>query len=471
VSSSASSERVWRPHAGPQERFLRCPAFEAGYGGAAGAGKSDALLVGALRHVGHPRYHGMLFRREAKQLWGSLQPRAQELYPGAGGRWREKDSCWHFPSGARVEMASCEHEQDVRKYQGRSIQYLGWDELTHFLEFQFVYMLSRLRGPKEIPIRVRWASNPGGVGHDWVMKRYAGFLFPGPGQKWHDPEAEYRGPYFDSGHIAWYLRDDTSKGEELVEPWTPLAKTRTFFHARVHDNPVYAGGEYEANLYQLQLLDREQLLFGNWMARPGAGMFFKRAWFGDFFLSAIPALVTSRVRYWDLASTPKERATPRSAWTAGVRIAKLLDGRFLIEDIVRGQWGPGEVERTIKATAKSDPPNTRLVIEHDPGQAGDHQAYSYTRTFSDFDVHAIRPQGDKLTRAKLPSAQAEAGNIWLVRAPWNEAFLREGESFPEGAKDQIDSLSGGYIQAKLFGNTRARSGGSREMTTDNMGGL
>lgn len=462
-------QSVWRPHVGPQERFLRCSAFEAGYGGAAGAGKSDALLLGALRQIHHPRYHGMLFRREAKQLWGSLQPRAQELYPSVGGRFRDKDSSWHFPSGARVELASCEHEHDVRKYQGRSLQYIGWDELTHFLEFQFVYMLGRLRGPREIPIRVRWGSNPGGVGHDWVLRRYAAYLYPGPGQRNYDPNGEYKGPFFPSGHVAFYLRDKEGKGERLVDSAHPLAKSRTFFHGRVSDNPVYAGGEYESNLYQLAFIDREHLLYGNWVARPAAGMFFRRAWFGSSFLPTVPALVTSRVRYWDLASTPAERATPRSAWTAGVRISRLQDGRFLIEDVVRGQWGPADVERTIRATAMSDPTGTRLVIEHDPGQAGVHQAASYVRSFADFDCHAIRPQGDKLTRAKLPSAQAEAGNLWLVRGPWNEAFLREAESFPEGAKDQVDSLSGGYAQAKMFTGIRGGSAGSREMVSSRMG--
>lgn len=454
----------WSPHP-KQETWMRSPAFEVCVGGAAGPGKSAFVLAEALRHVHRPGYTALILRREATQLKKELVPAARELYPRVGGKWKASESTFYWPNGARIMLGGVEGEQDVRKYSGVSIQYLGWDEATHFTEWQYLFMFARLRASglcPDVTPRIRSGTNPGSKGHDWVLARFAPWLYPRPGEPHHDPT--YKGPFAKPGEILWYLRDEEGN-ERIVPPFTKDARSRSFYPGRVSDNPIYAGGAYEANLNAMALLDREQLRDGNWMARPSAGMFFKRAWFANSYVNVAPVRVVARVRYWDLAATPADRAAPGGAWTAGVLISKTSDGLFWIEDIVRGQWSPGMVEKTVLATAESDPEGTRIVIELDPGQAGPAQAHTYRKLLVGFDIHAVPPQGDKITRAKPASAQAEGSNIMLVRGEWNGPFLREAESFPEGVKDQIDSLSGGFNQiARLSGfRGKAGTGAPREM--------
>jgi predicted phage terminase large subunit-like protein len=470
-STDIRDPNVWQPRSAPQERFLRCAAHDVLYGGAAGGGKTDALLVSPLRWVGNPNFRGVFFRRNEKDLWGQFWTRAREIYHRLGARWRAREQAWEFPGGAMLEMHGLQHKNTVHKFQGRRWAFVGFEELTHFELVQFEYMLSR-NGSTDpsLPLRMRATTNPGGVGHEWVLKRWAPWLYPRPGHPRYDPTV-YDGPFARPGEVLWFRRNPETEEDDIVPPGAPGALSRTFFPAKVQDNPFYAGTEYEVRLRQLSLVDRMQLLEGDWLARAAPGLMFKRAWFADKFLDAVPALVVARVRYWDLAATPASRAKNETAWTAGVRLAKLHDGRYLVEDIVRGRWSPGDVEKTIKATGAADPKGTRLVIERDPGQAGNFQGFHYVRELDGHDVHAVAPIMDKVGRAKPISAQAEGENVWLCRGKWNEAFLREAESFPEGVKDQIDSLSGGYHQIYRFGSVGSVSKGSREMQTSKMGGL
>ncbi len=446
---------------------MRSPAFEVCVGGAAGPGKSAFVLVEALRHIDRPGYLALILRREATQLRKELIPAALELYPRVGGRWKASELTFYFPSGARVMLGGVEGEQDVRKYQGPSIQYLGWDELTHFTEFQYTFMFARLRAsslcPDVVP-RIRSGTNPGSKGHDWVLARFAPWLYPKPGEPHHDPT--YKGPWAAPGEILWYVRDDGGH-ERIVPRGTPGARSRTFFPGRVQDNPLYAGGDYEHNLRAMSLLDRLQLLEGNWMARPSAGMFFKRIWFANCYVGAAPARVVSRVRYWDLAATPADRAKSGGAWTAGVLMSKTDDGIFWIEDVRRGQWSPHDVDKALLEAAQSDPKGTRICPELDPGQAGVAQAAAIVKLLAGYDVHPVRVHADKITRCKPASAQAEAGNFRLVKSEWNGPYVRELDAFPEGAKDQVDSTSGAFNQLALYPGWRGgRAAGAREMAGD-----
>lgn len=488
MAAPFQSSGDWRPQP-KQEMFLRSPAFEGCYGGSAGAGKSDALLIGALRLVGLPRYRALLLRREWKECLRTLVARSHELYPSAGGRWIASQKLWVFPSGAVIEIGHAENELDVKRFDGPSYQYLAFDELTHFTEWMYLFLFARVRSADGYPLRVRSATNPGGIGHDWVLERFGPFLYPGPGDPFHDPT--YDGEYADSGQILYYRFDEASGRVVRSERWwthpgcgecraraergdlacvvhRPLG--RTFVRAFVSDNRFYAGTSYEAVLDQLNPVDRARLKYGNWLARGGKGAYFKRGWFR--IVDACPAFVHGRVRYWDRAATTREQ-DPRAAFTAGVRMSRDLKQVFYVEDVVRGQWGPGEVEQAIETTADVDPPGTRLVLERDPGQAGKVQAYYDVQQLAGHDVHVTPPQGDKLARMKPVSAQAEVGNIVLVRGRWNEAYLRELEDCPEGLWDQIDGTSGAFSQLLRGAGGRGRSGnrGQRLATQGRMGGV
>lgn len=168
----------WVPHKPhtKQHEFLSLNCLEALFGGAAGGGKSDALLMAACQYVDRPNYAALILRRTFKDLNlpGAIMARSHEWLRGTRASWSEKDKTWTFPSGATLTFGYLDTEQDKYRYQGAELQFLGLDEATQFPENWYRYLLSRLRRPKgsDIPIRARLGSNPGGIGHAWVHNRF-----------------------------------------------------------------------------------------------------------------------------------------------------------------------------------------------------------------------------------------------------------------------------------------------------------
>lgn len=250
-------EIVFRPNPGPQTEFLAAPEQEVLYGGAAGGGKSYALLADPMRYFGHSQFNGLILRRTNDEL-RELIWKSQELYPRAypGAKWGEKKSQWTFPSGARLWLTYLEREEDVLRYQGQAFSYIGFDELTqHNSPFAWDYMRSRLRTTApDLPVFMRGTTNPGGPGHQWVKKM---FIDPSPANK-------------------AFVATDLNTGEPLLYPeghakaGKPLFKRR-FIPATLHDNPYLAeDGTYEANLLALPEMQRRQLLEGDWAIADGA---------------------------------------------------------------------------------------------------------------------------------------------------------------------------------------------------------
>ena len=418
---------TWEPNPGPQTRFLACGAYEALYGGAAGGGKSEVLIVDPLRSVGFSSFRALLLRRTYPELERSLIDRSRQLYPAVapGAAYNSQDKCWRFPSGARIYFGHAEHEHSVHQYQGAEFQYLGFDELTHFLEKQYTYLLSRVRSASGMPVYVRGATNPGGDGHEWVMKRWA---------PWLDQESKIRG---EAGKALYYVNGE--EGETWCDRASEGALSRVFIPAKVEDNPHLTQNDpgYRQRLMGLDRVTRAQLLDGNWLARPAAGAYFKRSWFEVVDVSPAKAY---RVRYWDRA------ATKDGDWTVGVKVARTIEGALYVEHVERLRGTPAEVEAAIKRTASAEP-DVQIGIEQDPGQAGVFEAKYYVRALQGFNVRLTKPTGDKVTRAQPISAQCEGGNVRLVRGPWIDKFLAELEEFPEGAHDdQVDAFSGAFAQ-------------------------
>ncbi len=171
---------------------------------------------------------------------------------------------------------------------------------------------------------------------------------------------------------------------------------------------------------------------------PRSGGMFQR---GDFEIKdALPGKGKRTVRAWDFAaSKPKPGKSPD--WTVGLKMT-LIGDEFFIETVERGQWSAAKVETNLKNTASQDGWKVKIRIPQDPGAAGKSDAATKVKLLKGFSVIVQTVTGDKATRAKPASAQAEAGNIKLLRGPWNEAFLDEVCSFPNGAHDdQVDAMS------------------------------
>lgn len=172
----------------------------------------------------------------------------------------------------------------------------------------------------------------------------------------------------------------------------------------------------------------------------GGGMFQRK----DFtIIDQCPTNVLRRARGWDLAATKDGFG----AFTACVKMAKLSDRRVVIEDVRRGRWGPNEVRQLMRQVAESDGHQVVQDVPQDPGQAGKAQKSDLAALLEGYDARFSPETGSKEDRARPLAAQAEAGNLCVVRGPWNDAFIGEACSFPNGEfKDQVDAASRAYAR-------------------------
>ena len=375
---------------------------EALYGGAAGGGKSDALLMAALQYADVPGYSALLLRKTYADLSlpGALMTRANEWLKPSGVQFVANQHRWVFPSGASLTFGYLDSVGAEYRYQSSGFQYIGFDELTQFREGQYRYLFSRLRRLEgsDIPLRMRAASNPGGVGHEWVRSRF-----------------------IDDADID-----------------------RIFVPATLADNPHLDAESYVQSLEQLDPVTRQQLLHGDWTARQD-GNLFRREWFD--IVDELPVQINRSVRFWDLAATPAT-ANNDPDYTAGVRVDYGADGLFYVADVQRMRGSPAEVEARVRQTAILDGASTHIVIEQEPGSSGVNTIHNYvTRILPEFTTRGQRASGSKIERAGPVSSQAEVGNMRLVRGPWLGPFLDEVEAFPLGGHDdQVDAMSGAMMR-------------------------
>lgn len=431
------------PQAGPQTQFLSTNADIAIYGGAAGGGKTFGLILEPLRHYNNPQFGGIIFRRNTTQVrnQGGLWDETMKVYTHFRARPIESKLEWIFPKGPRLKFAHLEHEKTVLDYQGSQIPFIGFDELTHFSEGQFFYMLSRNRSTSGVKSYIRATTNPD---PDSWLRKFIDWWIGEDGY----PIKEH------SGKIRWFIRvNDTivwaNSPEEIFAQYGRgpeiLPKSVTFISSNVYDNQILLEKDpgYLANLMSLSRVERLRLLGGNWNVRASAGMMFNRDWFTT--VDAIPAGFIQQCRYWDRAATKPNETNKDPDWTRGVKLLKYPDGRYLVADVRSCQDTPYAVNDLIKSTASHDGYMCTIWGEQDPGSAGVADAQHFTTMLAGFDVRIAKPTTNKEVRARPVSSQSEARNISVLRAPWNDAFFQELENFPEGAHDDIvDGFSGAF---------------------------
>lgn len=411
-----------------QIAFLLLNCKDAFYGGAAGGGKSDALLMAALQYVDRPDYNAILMRDTYANLTkpGGLLDRANEwLNPWKNEvKWDGDLRGFRFPAGATLSFGYLDAPRDHFNYQSAEYQMIGIDEIVNVRQNQAEYMFSRLRrgASSGIPLRFRAASNP-------------------PAR-----EQLERGSYVKSRYVDPYTRK----------------KRAIFIPANIDDNPFLDKSSYVENLMELDPITRAQLLQGDWNIR-AKGRMFSREWFK--IIDYLPKdEIIATVRYWDLAGTEPSKENKEPCYTAGVKMSKTKNGQYIIENIVRERKSDLYIEQLMQQTAYLDGKKVPIWEEQEPGSSGKNIISHHRRNvLSEFVFQGDKVDartGGKIQRAAPFASQAEAGNILLLNGYWVNDFLDEIEVFPDGQfKDQVDAASGAYSKlAKPFqGSLRVRS--------------
>ena len=458
--ASTSHQTAVKPQPGPQEQFLSSIADIAIYGGSAGGGKSYGLLLEALRHIDNPAFGAVIFRKTLVDVkkQGSLLDTSIPLYGQFGATLRQSggDLLWRFPTGAKIAFGHLEHEKTVLDWQGAQIPLIGFDELTHFSRAQFFYMLSRNRSTCGVKPYVRATCNPDS--ESWVAELISW---------WIDQETGYAIPER-SGVVRYFIRvNDTlvwGDSEQELRTAHPGCepKSLTFIMSTLANNVILMQKDpgYRANLMALTMVERERLLGhptrgGNWKIRNAAGLLFKREW--CTVIDMIPPCVQI-VRGWDLAATIKTENNDPDA-TCGTKIGQLPDGRYVVLHHKHLYGSPGDVEVELMTTAEADGQSVSIALPQDPAQAGKSQVANLAKLLAGYDARFKLQSGDKVTRFKPFSAQAEAGNILVLHAPWNEQWFGALEAFGPGVKhdDDADSTSEAFnalvdAKALFFGS-------------------
>jgi predicted phage terminase large subunit-like protein len=435
---------IIKPQPGPQEKGLKTKADISIMGGAAGVGKTFALILETLRHIDNPQFGAVIFMRTSNLITnqGSLWDKTLQIYPQFKAKPRESRQYldWTFPSGARIKFSGMELEQSALDWKGAEIPLTGWDQLEAFTEFQFWYLLSRSRSMCGVKPYVRATCNPD---PDSFLATLLSWWIGDDGYA--IPER--------SGVIRWFVRlndeiywDDSRDAviAQMVELGCDsrevLPKSLTFIPGSIYDNKILLEKDpgYLANLKALPYVEQERLLGGNWKVRPAAGKIFNRA--DVEIIDAAPAEGPT-VRAWDKASTPqtnKSGGENKKDRTAGVKMRRHGD-YFFILDCVADRWNAVDRDKVIKQTARIDGKSCDVFTEQEGGSGGKKDAEDTIRQLAGWSVSAETSSGPKLLRWRAFASQWKAGNVKIVKGRWNEMLLSELHS-ADGKDGRIDDI-------------------------------
>lgn len=361
------------------------------FGGAAGGGKSDYILMAALQYADVPGYSAMIMRTEFAKLslQGGLIPRSKQWLAGTDAYYNTQEHTWFFPSGATLMFGYLRHSDDKYRYGSSEFQFIGFDELTEFKEEDYLFMFSRIRRTQElkergIPLRARGAGNPVGPGFEWVRDRFV-----------------------------------RSSGK----------KDALFLPSSLSDNPHLDREEYLKNLANLDPIMQKKLRDGDWSDLLRGDVFPKTS---ARLIDRVPEPILKQVWGWDYACTEPHEGNKDPDYLCGVHMGIGAEtGRIYIMDRRKARENPGEVERLIRRTAVLSTKAVPHRMEGDPAAMGKATIHHYAVSVLlgyDFAAHPIR--GSKIERGGPLASQWRQGNVYVVRAEWTDDYLAQMDGFP-----------------------------------------
>lgn len=409
-----------------------------------------------LKYIDCPYWRGVIFRRTTTEIQsgGGLADEALNLYmnlpAGYRPKYNQQKLTFTFPSGAQLHLTHMQHHpKDTIKQHGSQWSLIAFDELTTFLEDQFVYMFSRLRSKSKYPGRVIATCNPDkeSFALKYVINNLDESGFP-------IKELDGKRTYFVRRGEDVYWNDDP---EELIKDFGPNTKpiSYSFISANCYDNKWLMDNkpEYISFLESLKDVDRDRLLLGCWFASETKASYFNRDWLNK--ITEIPR-GSICVRGWDKASTPVSQSNRHPDFTTGTKIWRTRNGDFIITgqfsknnyDDITETYGrfrklPGERENIILEQAISDGESCVIVLPEDPGQAG---KFEYRETAKVLMAEGFLVKKDtaqygtgKLKRFEPFSIACQNGLVSIIESTFDkkslEAFYKELEEF-DGEKSK-----------------------------------
>lgn len=408
---------------GPQFVFLTHPAKEILYGGAAGGGKSRALLYAALQYVIVPKYSALLCRRKFTDLEkaDALIPQSHDVLAGTDARYDGQKRRWHFPNGATLEFGYMDAEADKYNYKGAAYQFCGFDESTEFTPTQYTYLRSRVRRPMGslIPIRIRAATNPGGQSHQFFKERF--------------------------------IKEKTRH------------KDCVFIPANAKDNRWLDVEQYRETLNELtDTVERARLRDGNWDIQP-IGMAFNSEWFRYWTHNEATAYLLGERRV--LKSDCTRFASADIAGTEAqdnndpdFSVIQIWDqspfGDLILVHQERGQMEIPDVEQKLMETMWDWECQFAVVEKNGIGLP-----VVQTAKRRGLAISPVVAKRDKFARSQASQILMEQGQIWFPKhAPWLEDFESELLAFPQDGlhDDQVDAMTVASQRAIKMNDPRKR---------------
>ncbi|MBW4460500.1 MAG: terminase family protein [Nodosilinea sp. WJT8-NPBG4] len=474
---------------GPQTTFVNCDADIIIFGGAAGGAKTWGLLLDFAKeeYVENPEYSAVIFRRTSPQITapGGLANEAEKIFPLVGGVGKQNGQEWRFPSGSRIDFRHLQHEKDKFSWQGAQITRIGMDEIAHFTESQFFYLMSRNRSTSGIKPCIRGTCNPDA--DSWLITGKNGW---GSGLLgwWIDPETglpiNERG-----GVIRWFVRisDEIkwfdSKEDALHAYPEMLPKSFTFIPSKLSDNKILLEKDpcYKANLMAQDAIESARLLGGNWLVNYASGVVINKTWIE--IVEELPDFNRVRqiycCRFFDMAATAKE-VNDSACYTASVFMYLIMpydsnEFYYLIADATWDQLSPTDGDNLIVNQGYQDSKFNRgrayaLRWELEGGSSGLKVEANLKSRLSGVDAEGIRPMGDKLTRMKPFAATCKPitdpdsgefisnGRVKVLNADFTPqflAFLHAFDGTKKDGSDVCDAVSGCHTYLSQFDQVNA----------------